>query len=150
MLVSSSARLAPPLKRPATLASLTTPLARAPLGMATLPSISTGDSTVAVKESPERAVFELMIWSRTTGMTVSAGTTRGLGSSAFLIALVADSPVDGDELEAELELASASGPACWFAGFWILQPAKRSPKECEQTRNQPQRRIIKNSSWRLG
>src|SRR5215471_8352377 len=135
MLVSSSDRTAPPLKRPAALASLTTPSARAPLGMATLPSISTGDSTVAENFSPEFGVFELMVWSKTTEMTVSAGTTRGFGSSARLTALFADSAADGDEF------AFASGPPGWSAAFW--HPAKSMPSESEHTRIEAQRRIIK-------
>src|SRR5215472_18081628 len=135
MLVSSSDSTAPPLKRPAALASLTTPSARAPLGMATLPSISTGDSTVAANFSPEFAVFELMVWSKTTAITVSAGTTRGFGSSALLTALFADSVADGDEF------AFASGPPGWSAAFW--HPARIMPNESEHTRMEAQRRIIK-------
>src|SRR5215510_9404182 len=125
MLVSSSDNTAPPLNRPAALASLTTPSARAPLGMATLPSTSTGDSTVAVNFSPELAVFELIVWSSTTAMTVSAGTISGFGSSALLTALFADSPADGDEF------AFASGPPGWSAAFW--HPANIMPSESEHT-----------------
>src|SRR5215467_15709547 len=135
MLVSSSASEAPPLKRPAALASFTMPSARAPLGIATLPFISTGDSTVAENLSPEWLAFELMVWSRTTEMTVSAGTTRGFGSSAFLTALLADSAADGDEF------AFASGPPDWSAAFW--HPAKIMPSESEHTRIEAQRRIMK-------
>src|SRR5207237_10040868 len=91
MLVNSSARVAPPLKRPAALASLTTPSARAPLGIATLPSISIGFSTVAENLSPGWALLELMAWSSTTAITVSAGTTKGFGSSALFTALLARS-----------------------------------------------------------
>ena len=47
MLVSVSSSCAPPLKRPAGLASLTMPVARAPFGMASLPSTSTGSRTEA-------------------------------------------------------------------------------------------------------
>src|SRR5215470_2791684 len=98
MLVNSRARDAPPLKRPAAFASFTTPSARAPLGIATLPSISTGDSMVAENLSPEWAVLELMVWSSTTEITVSAGTTRGFGSSALFTAFLVDSAAGGGEL----------------------------------------------------
>src|SRR5690349_17413208 len=139
MLVNSSAREAPPLKRPAAFASFTTPSARAPLGMATLPAISTGDSIVAENLSPALAVLELMVWSSTTEMTVSAGTTKGFGSRTFFTAFFADSAADGDEL------AVASGPpACWLADFWPWQPAKNKPRNKKHTTRKPQRRIIKN------
>src|SRR5690349_2843028 len=72
-------------------------------------------------------------------MTVSAGTTRGFGSSAFFTAFFADSAADGEEL------AVASGlPACWSADFWPWQPAIRNPSMREHTTIEPQRRIIKN------
>src|SRR5438105_13480964 len=139
MLVSSRARAAPPLKRPAALASFTTPSARAPLGMATLPAMSTGDSMVAENLSPAWAVLELMVWSSTTEITVSAGTTRGFGSSALFTAVFADSAAEGEEL------AVASGPpACWSAVFWPWQPARNKPKNREHTAIEPQRRIIRN------
>src|SRR5690242_2705481 len=139
MLVNSSAREAPPLKRPAAFASFTTPSARAPLGMATLPAISTGDSIVAENLSPALAVLELMVWSSTTEMTVSAGTTKGFGSRTFFTAFFADSAADGDEL------AVAFGPlACWFADFWPWQPAMNKPRNRKHTTRKPQRRIIKN------
>src|SRR6266700_2496750 len=142
MLVNSSASVAPPLKRPAAFASFTTPSARAPLGMATLPSISTGDSIVAENLSPAWAVLELMDWSSTTEMTVSAGTTSGFGSSDLFTALLADSAADGEEL------AVASEPpwACWFADFWPWQPAMNKPRNREHTTIEPQRRIIKKPS----
>src|SRR5260370_41817468 len=54
--------------------------------MATFPSTSMGDSTVAVNLSPDLLVFELMVWSRTTAIAVSAGMTSGLGSIAFFTA----------------------------------------------------------------
>src|SRR5579864_5153891 len=142
MLVSSSASDAPPLKRPAAFASFTTPSARAPLGIATLPPISTGDSMVAENLSPECAVFELMVWSSTTEMTVSAGTTKGFGSRALFTALFADSAAEGEEL------AVASGPpgACWSADFWPWQPAIIRPRKREHETIEVQRRIIKKSS----
>src|SRR5262249_31229613 len=74
-----------PLKRPAAFASLTVPRARAPFGIATLPSISMGVSTVASKAWPGVAVLELSDSSRTTSMAVSAGTTKGLGTIMSLI-----------------------------------------------------------------
>src|SRR5205823_121909 len=142
MLVNSSASEAPPLKRPAALASRTTPSARAPFGMATFPPISTGDSMVTENLSPGWALFELTVWSRTTAITVSAGTTRGFGPSARFTALLADSATDGDELAVE------SGPpeACWSAAFRPWQPTISKLKKREHTTIQAQRRIIKKSS----
>src|SRR5215467_2127670 len=138
MLVSSRASDAPPLKRPAALASFTTPSARAPLGMATLPSTSTGSWIVAENLSPELAVLELTVWSSTTAITVSAGTTRGFGSSAFFTALLADSAADGEEL------AVASEPLwAWFAVFWPWQPAIKKPRNREHAIIEPERRIIR-------
>src|SRR5215472_7734879 len=139
MLVSSSARWAPPLKRPAAFASFTTPSARAPLGIATLPSISTGDSMVEENLSPELAVLELMVWSSTTEMTVSAGTTSGFGSSAFFTAFLAESATDGDELA-----VASDPPWAWFADFCPWQPAINKPRSREHTTIEPQRRFIKN------
>src|SRR6476646_4896656 len=86
MLASVSSSDAPPLKRPAALASLMTPVARAPLGIATRPPTSMGSRTDAEKFWPGVAVFEEMDSSRVTEITVSAGTTRGLGRGAASLA----------------------------------------------------------------
>src|SRR5215469_9209905 len=144
MLVNSSTRADAPLKRPAALASLTTPSARAPFGMATLPSISTGDSMVAENLSPEFAVLELMVWSRTTAITVSAGTTNGFGSRTLFTAFLADSAADGEEL------AVASEPpwACWSADFWPWQPAITRPRNREHETSEV-RRIINSPPFGL-
>src|ERR1700738_626491 len=83
--VSVSSRAAPPLKRPADLASLTIPVARAPLGIAIFPSTSTGLCTVAAKVSPLVLVLDERVWSNTTVRAVSAGTTSGLGVNGMCI-----------------------------------------------------------------
>ena len=110
MLESTSERTAPPLKRPADLASRTTPVARAPLGTAIFPAISIGVETVAEKFCPDSEVFELSDSSRTTVMVVFAGTTNGLDER---LSRMEDLPEDdepflvppgapfGDEFEAE-------------------------------------------------
>src|SRR5262249_42084941 len=94
-LFKASSKREAPLKRPAAFASLTVPLARAPLGIATLPSISMGVSTVASKACPGVAVLELSDSSRTTSIGVSAGTTNGLGMKTSLI----EEDLDLPELE---------------------------------------------------
>src|ERR1041385_1953452 len=114
MLARASESTAPPLNRPADLASRTTPLARAPFGMATLPPISTGEATVAAKCWPLAAVLELSASARTTETVVAAGTTSGFGARACL---TADFPEEaalppGASLEAE------SGAEAWSADFW--------------------------------
>src|SRR6266478_2646893 len=115
MLASVSSSDAPPLKRPAGLAFFTMPVARAPLGMATLPSTSTGSRTVAEKFWPGVLILEPTGSSSTTEITVSAGTTMGLGrggaSLAGLLELAPGSGVDGDEV------ASVAGACCWSAFF---------------------------------
>ena len=58
MFVRVSERTAPPLKRPAGLASFTTPEACAPLGIARRPSIEIGAETVAPKADPGVLIFE--------------------------------------------------------------------------------------------
>src|SRR5215472_4226129 len=143
-LVNSSARLAPPLKRPADFASFTTPSARAFLGIATLPSISMGAAMVAENLSPEWAVLELMVWSSTADMTVSAGTTKGLGSRAFLIASLVDVAADG-------ALAASEPLWAWSADFLPWQPVINKPRKREHTTIEPQRRIMENPpilGWR--
>jgi hypothetical protein len=70
------------LKRPADFASRTIPVARAPLGIAILPSTSIGEETVAEKFCPVEEILEPTDSSRTTVMGVSAGTTRSLGAIA--------------------------------------------------------------------
>src|SRR6267143_2819871 len=138
-LVSVRASTAPPLNRPAALASFTTPSARAPFGMATFPSTSTGDSTVAVNLSPDLLVFELMVWSKTTAITVSAGTTRGFGSMAFFTAVFAASAMYGEEL--------ASGLDCWSAAFW--HPATSMPTDKADNEIVAKQRFIKSSrGWK--
>ena len=79
MLVRVSDSTAPPLNLPAGLASLTKPEARAPLGMASLPSTSIGTWKVAENAWPGVLILEPTAWSRRTEMTVSAGTIRGRG-----------------------------------------------------------------------
>ncbi|PYT93912.1 MAG: hypothetical protein DMG36_07405 [Acidobacteria bacterium] len=81
-----------------------------------------------------------MVWSSTTEITESAGTTNGFGSSALFTALLADSAGDGEEA------ALASGPpaACWSAVFWPWQPAMSRPRERKHTTIEAERRIIKN------
>ena len=66
-------------------ASRTTPVARAPFGIAIFPSISIGEETVAEKFWPVSEVFELSGSSRTTVIVVSAGTTSGFGVKASRI-----------------------------------------------------------------
>src|ERR1700756_515477 len=80
-----------------------------------------------------------MVWSSTTEMTVSAGTTKGFGSSALFTAFLADSAAEGDELA-----VASDPPACWSADFWPWQPARYKPKKREHTTIEPQRRIIRN------
>src|SRR5947209_20356270 len=82
MLASVNSSDAPPLKRPAAFASFTIPVACAPLGISVLPSTSTGALTVAEKFWPGVLVFEPIASSNTTAITVSAGTTIGLGRGA--------------------------------------------------------------------
>jgi hypothetical protein len=53
------------------------------LGIATLPSISTGDEIVAEKICPVEEILEPRGSSRTTVMVVSAGITRGFGAMAW-------------------------------------------------------------------
>lgn len=112
MLVKVNESTAPPLKRPAAFASFTVPVARAPFGITTLPSISTGSCTVALKACPGVLVFEPTVSSKTTLISVSAGTTTGLASGARL----------GSALFASDFPASAAGDvvsevACWSADF---------------------------------
>src|ERR1700680_1643487 len=112
MEVSSSSSTAPPLNRPAAFASFTIPEARAPLGIATLPSISTGASTVATNLWPVVLIFDPTASSRTTEIDVSAGTTIGLGFGAA--SLFADAELDGED-------DAVSEEAGWLAD--LAQPA---------------------------
>src|SRR5437762_13142110 len=84
--------------------------------MTTLPSISTGVSTVAWKDCPGVAVLELRDSSRTTSRAVSAGTTMaraavGSFSLADLALLEPPEPPLGAESVAESELVAAWSPA---------------------------------------
>src|SRR5882762_5296855 len=98
-------------------------MARVPLGMTTLPAISTGVSTVAWKDCPGVAVFELRDSSKTTSSAVSAGTTMVLGAigSFSLIAdldLLLESPEPPELLEPPLDAESAAESelvAAWSA-----------------------------------
>src|SRR4029077_13677978 len=112
MLVNVNSRDAPPLNRPAGLASFTMPEARAPLGMATLPSTSTGSLTEAVKVWPGWLILEPTGSSRTTEITVSTGTTMGRGrgaASRSLAGLLAAAPESG---AAEDEFGSVADACC--------------------------------------
>src|ERR1700686_870341 len=113
MLSNVSSSEAPPLKRPAGLAFLTTPVARAPLGIALLPSTSTGWLTVAAKFWPGELILEPTGSSRTTLITVSAGTTMGLGRGASALGAERADSEDGDD-----EFASVAEDCCWAGGFW--------------------------------
>src|SRR5216684_5976289 len=125
MLTSVSSSDAPPLKRPAGLASFTMPVARAPFGMATLPSTSTGSRTVAEKFCPGVLILEPTRSSNTTEITVSAGTTSGRGrggaSLAGLLELAPESGVDVDEF------GSVAAACCWSALFW--HPANANSRQ---------------------
>src|ERR1700686_4726387 len=141
MLSNVSSSEAPPLKRPAGLAFLTTPAARAPLGIALLPSTSTGWLTVAAKFWPGELILEPTGSSRTTLITVSAGTTMGLGRGASALgasALGVEESEDGAD-----EFASVAD--CWSAGFWQPPSKKREPKA---HRDKAARlRFIHNLQW---
>src|SRR5262245_28480608 len=116
-------RTAPPLKRPADFASRMIPVARAPFGIATLPSTSTGAETVAEKFWPVVDVFEPIDSSKTTEIVASAGTTMGL------VATASDLPEDELLEEASGEpLVEASDVADWSAGFWQPETANRKPR----------------------
>src|SRR5512135_2461568 len=72
-----------PLNLPADLASVTVPLAFAPLGITTLSSTTTGSARDASKWSPELLFFELTDWSAVTTISVPAATTIGFGAKAW-------------------------------------------------------------------
>src|SRR5215813_4877791 len=113
MLARVSSREAPPLKRPAGLASFTRPVARAPLGIQTLPSTSMGAFTVAEKFCPGRLILDPTDSSKTTVITVSAGTTTGFGRAAASRAAVleAEAPPAAPE-SGEGEAASLEACCC--------------------------------------
>src|SRR6266404_1663723 len=138
MLTSVSSSDAPPLKRPAGLAFFTMPVARAPFGMATLPSTSTGSRTVAEKFCPGVLILEPTGSSSTTAITVSAGTTRGRGrggaSLAGLLELAPGSGVDEDEF------GSVAAACCWSAFFW--HPANANSRQSAGRDTVAKRRFI--------
>src|SRR2546427_11057869 len=86
-LASEMESTAPPLKRPADLASRTIPVTRAPFGIATLPSTSTGAATEAEKFWPVAEVLEPIASSSKTVIVVSAGTIRGLKTASHAAGL---------------------------------------------------------------
>src|ERR1700730_16422165 len=122
MLVRVNSSDAPPLKRPAGLASFTMPEARAPFGMASLPSTSTGSRTAAGQVCPGGLVFEPTGSSSTTEITVSAGTTIGFGrgGASLTAGLLEVAPESGED-----EFASVA--ACWSALFW--HPASANSRQ---------------------
>src|SRR5581483_2621534 len=115
MLVRVSSRAAPPLKRPAGFASFTMPVAGAPLGITTLPSTSTGSSTVAEKVWPDVAVLELRASSVTTAIFVSAGTTMGSETGAG--ARAGAGAEESGEAKAEAAEPESAGVDCESADF---------------------------------
>src|SRR5579863_8914037 len=93
-----------PLNLPADLASVTVPVALAPLGITTLSPTTTGSARDASKRSPALLVFELTDWSAVTTSSLPALTTIGFGVAT---GGGADSgPFDAPEFAAELEFAS--------------------------------------------
>src|ERR1700682_19719 len=117
MLVSVSSNAAPPLKRPAGLASTTLPVNRAPFGIAVFPSTSIASLKLASNFWPGWLIFDPTGSSRTTAINVSAGTTmgRGRGAGSFGADLAAS-------CAGEAELLSLAA-CCWSALFW--QPTTR-------------------------
>src|SRR5260370_25078923 len=146
MVASVSSCCAPPLKRPAGLASLTMPVARAPLGMATLPSTATGWLTVAVNCWPEVLILEPTGSSNTTEITVSAGTTIGLGRGGASRAGLAELAPDSDDCEDEF--GSVAAACCWSAFFW--HPANANSRQSTGRDTVAKRRFIKYLHWRVG
>ena len=134
-LASEMESTAPPLKRPADLASRTIPVTRAPFGIATLPSTSTGEATVAEKFWPAAEVLEPIASSRTTVIVVSAGTTRGLATVSRAADLPEElEPPDGLEESFEESIADESEFAAWSAGFWQPESASNKPKDTRAVR----------------
>src|ERR1700719_1419370 len=142
MLASVSSSCAPPLKRPAGLASFTIPVARAPLGMATRPSTSTGSRTDAENCCPGALILEPTGSSSTTEITVSAGTTIGLGRGGA--SLAADwlelAPESGED-----EFASVAAACCWSAFFW--HPASAKSRQSEERDAVAKRRFMNYLQW---
>src|SRR5574337_556871 len=68
-----------PFIRPDGRESTTTPSAFAPSGIRVLPSTTTGEITVAAKDSPELFWLVAREWSRRTWMAVPAGTVIWFG-----------------------------------------------------------------------
>src|ERR1700674_1391666 len=71
-----------PLNLPADLASVTVPVALAPLGITTLSPTTTGSAMEASKRSPELLVFELTDSSAVITILLPAFTTIGFGATA--------------------------------------------------------------------
>jgi len=135
-LASEMESTAPPLKRPADFASRTIPVTRAPFGIATLPSTSTGAAIEAEKFWPVAEVLEPIASSRTTVIVVSAGTTRDLTTASRAADLPEElEPPDGPLEESfEESLAVESEFAAWSAGFWQPQSASNKPKDTRAVR----------------
>src|SRR6266849_8339608 len=109
--------------------------------MAVLPSTSMGWLTVAAKVWPGVLIFDPTASSRTTVITVSAGTTTGLGrggASAFGVDF-ADSESGADEF------ASVAEDCCWSAGFWQPPSKKMEPNAHRDT--VAKRRFMHNLRW---